>query len=108
MNQIAHDALVESIKVWEEKVRTLESNINEDMPLLKMGAKSCPLCEEFIMSGCAGCPVFAKTGEDSCEYTPYYATSLAYSTDTTVTENTIKLFRDELNFLKSLLQEVDE
>jgi hypothetical protein len=35
------------------------------------GSTNCPLCKLFLDNDCKGCPVFIKTGLNSCIDTPY-------------------------------------
>ncbi len=66
-------ALKGSIKHWKGIVAGKE---------VSHGTSNCPLCAEFYESEekneetglwelCVGCPVRAKTGEDSCDGSPY-------------------------------------
>lgn len=61
-------ALTASIKHWEANV---EAN---HVVATSIKAKDCALCEAFNSEGwggCEGCPVSAKTGQQSCDGSPY-------------------------------------
>lgn len=62
MNKKTRKALEGSIKKWEGIAAGTVADL---------GADNCPLCKMFLGSDCKGCPVYEKTGRDSCEGTPY-------------------------------------
>lgn len=98
-------ALKASIVKWESNVAQMSTKD------LVFGAQSCPLCEEFndehtpYAECCKGCPVFASTGRQLCEGTPYDAV-IAYRffryREIYVTDELRKLMQAELDFLRSL------
>lgn len=56
-------ALRGSIKKWQG----IRAGTMEDL-----GADNCPLCKLFLSREyCSGCPVAGKTGQDSCNGSPY-------------------------------------
>ena len=63
------NSLERSIAAWEGKR-------DEEHPRrIYLGHTTCPLCDEFYKhddkSPCGTCPVFKKTGNASCQGTPY-------------------------------------
>ena len=112
MDNITLQALKQSIQKWE-KIVAREG--------VDQGCKNCPLCELFNQrpNYCAGCPVYERTGVDSCSNTPYTTwCKVTYDTSVSVGDkitgnysiNNIndspesqKAAEAELAFLKSLL-----
>lgn len=90
-------ALRGSIAKW----RAIVEGTGEDK-----GIDNCPLCLKFNSRypaknlGCNGCPVYQRTGQDSCSGTPYDE----YLSDK---RGTTELAQAELDFLISLLPEAD-
>jgi hypothetical protein len=114
-------AVMGSIEKWED---ILYRNVPDG------GATDCPLCQHFNAERngkCSmniekapyfiGCPVFVKTGETACRGTPYDAwddfrledavTHEHYHPRKIVDNNQeqLKIAKDMVNFLKSLLLE---
>lgn len=101
----ANEALKASIEKWE---RNVAQNRTED---LQFGTQSCPLCQEFndpeglAPDDCNGCPVYARTGKQYCEGTPYDSV-IDYRKggyrETEVSEGLRLVMQLELEFLRSL------
>lgn len=103
MRQATKKALLASIEHWKQ---------NEQAASLAdatIGPQDCALCQRFDNGYCERqtettterCPVYAKTGEDCCEQTPYYEAYAAYD------DGNLPAFRRaakaEREFLESLL-----
>ena len=99
MDKVTLSALKKSIEKWERRAKGKKTD------------DECPLCDLFRLyvvedddgSGefefhenriCAGCPVFAKTGEIRCAGSPY---------DKWIDDESVENAKKELKFLKSLL-----
>ncbi len=97
MSTQTRQALLDSIEKWRrnEAVNNLEE--------AKIRGDDCPLCRLFVLATktCDGCPVYALSGYDMCEDTPYLEAHDAYYT------GNISAFRDhakrERIFLESAL-----
>lgn len=62
------EALEASIKHWQENVAA------ETPDGVSLQADHCALCRIFFYEkNCRGCPVFARTGEQCCNESPYRA-----------------------------------
>lgn len=111
MNKIAHTALMASIKAWKAKTALIKKSIGRKYPAsVNIGATYCPLCDEFLegeISTCRGCPVMEKTRQTCCCSTPFYDVTAIDKTEP-VSLDTVKKFQAEVDFLKSLIEEVDE
>lgn len=88
MDEKTLTALKESIEKWEKRAAG-----DHTLPL---GVHACPLCVLNVLrtGTCNKCPIFEKTGEHSCENTPY-----VNYVDNATNANAQR----ELDFLKSLL-----
>ena len=105
MNSETREALEGSIKKWQGIV---------DGTVLNAGSTNCPLCVMFLnMNDCSGCPVYEKTGKNSCHGSPYHRFvdhSASYpgeddkGFDAWQTEST-RLAQAELDFLISLRED---
>ena len=98
-------ALEGSITAWEKRTAGEHLEVSID---------SCPLCALLIDNDCKGCPVYKKTEQIHCMYTPCDTYSALY--------NDIELYddedpdwdelkqaaQDEVDFLKSLRTTVKE
>ena len=101
MNRATLTALKESIEHW----RRMEEGRRK--PGESIGAPSCALCQLFncdILDNCEGCPVFERTGQDSCGGTPYREAVIAFSAG--YDSRAFKIAaRHEREFLENLLPE---
>lgn len=88
-------ALREAIRKWEWLVTYLDRA--KHVPTTGRG--SCALC---VTIDCDECPVYAKTGRDSCKGTPYMDYYIAAERDNM--ESAKKAAKEEVKFLKSLLK----
>jgi hypothetical protein len=100
------EALNASIAKWERNAEA------ENRFEYRTGESDCPLCALFIFPGhCEGCPVFQKTGERFCRFTPYMDASYARIMwgdtpgSSAARDRAHAAARDEVAFLKSLLPE---
>lgn len=102
MDKKTLEALKGSIEKWEGIVA---GKIKDE------GPRNCPLCKKF--PSCDGCPVSEVTLSDSCNNSPYeeweiYAYANHHEFDYMVRDEKSKeLAEAELNFLKSLLPEIE-
>lgn len=94
-------ALQGSIEKW----RAIEAGTGKDN-----AAWNCPLCALFLLQGgCNGCPVFARTGAESCQDTPFVEwVAVQLKEDRghpflAITDRHKALARAEREFLESLL-----
>lgn len=101
MNPRALEVLQLSIAHWERVVSGEDKYINSSY---------CALCLEFATPKqyidddiCEGCPVYERTGRNSCIQTPYYEVTRALRVygRNSIEFNTAA--KEELKFLKSLL-----
>ena len=102
------EALKRSIAKWERIVKSTKE--------LDLGRINCALCYLFNDITCEGCPIYKKTKKEYCRDTPYTEWSNHASTHV-INDNyfgdglrrepgckeCLRLVREELNFLKSLL-----
>lgn len=65
---------------------------------MDLGIGNCPLCTQFYLAECCGCPVYEATKQSGGHGTPYMAYSQKERDAGDVTQA-----QKELNFLKSLL-----
>ena len=86
MDKATLTALKQSIEKWEKRAAGDRS--------LPLGVDNCPLCQLFHPYCSRGCPVAGKTGQSTCNGTPYH---------TYINDRTDKNAKAELEFLKSLL-----
>ena len=92
-------ALQGSIEKW----RQIEAGTLEDC-----GIHNCPLCREFFMKSCDGCPIYTETGRRFCRGTPYDAWIEATEFGSVAnTPELVALARAEREFLESLLPKGD-
>ena len=91
------EALRASIAHWKENEQVT------DIDDAKLGSKHCALCKLFHSQYCEGCPVFERTGEDSCSNTPYRAAAWAVSKPASDLEAFRLAAKAEREFLESLL-----
>ena len=110
MNKKTLDALNGSISKWEKII----NDNGEDE-----ATNNCSLCKEFyglyIDVKCEECPIYKKTGYDSCDATPYkewtehqhnnHEDLLVESGYRVYCPECKKIAKRELKFLKSLLKE---
>lgn len=104
-------ALQQSVTHWEDNLELTK----KDLPI-KYGAKDCSLCQLFP-SFCTRipnmvgsdylpaeelCPVFERTGYDSCDRSPYYNVLTTWEEEYPL-ENLVIAIQTEIDFLKSLL-----
>lgn len=101
MNKKTLRALKGSIRKWEEIVAGKACDYGSD---------NCPLCQLFFYTDfCEGCPVKAKTGEQSCSGSPYdkwcclLPNEVSLSGGYIHTKQSLAAAKAELKFLKSLL-----
>lgn len=104
------DPLEVSIKKWEDIVNEKGTD---------MGRDNCALCYEYYFCHqdnrydeyCYGCPIYEKTGEDSCKDTPYQDWGEHKKDEGRFGEAWVEcpecteLAQKELDFLKSLRKE---
>ena len=64
---------------------------------------NCPLCKEYILKDCRGCPIYKKTGRPFCVGTPYKAWGESIEANTNNVENALAM----QEFLISLLPQED-
>lgn len=94
-------ALDASIKHWKR----LSTNSQE--PNEAPNWKSCALCCRFLAQDCLGCPIFDKTGKDSCRGTPYrYAFATWCFSNNGPRNDFFRHALDMLNFLLDLRKEL--
>ena len=107
------EAIRGSIKKW-----SLIVHLNGE----DKGCDNCPLCYLFDDSyGCQGCPVYAYTGNNYCESTPYQAWHDHHEAKHATTNHDIyyhdyrihcpecrRLAQEELMFLQSVLERYKE
>lgn len=93
------EALKASIAKWKGNSQLKRSGD------LNLGARECPLCQEYIREGCTGCPVFSYTGKPACEGTPYQGVRMFHSNPDTFPIRGVFLaaILEEVKFLESLL-----
>lgn len=94
------DALIKSIQKWQDIV----DGKNTDGPY----STNCPLCEVFYGDYCNGCPVMEKTGREFCRDTPYDDAWNAWCNRESDPEKYIEAANEELDFLKSLLTDLEK
>lgn len=115
MNKKTRAALMKSIAHWERMLISFKTD--------KPTCEQCELCRLFNPplwvprpNDCFGCPVYAKTGKQYCNETPYISAAESYrkaerdlrGTNTEPVKPSTefkKLARQEIKFLKSLLPE---
>jgi hypothetical protein len=108
MNQ----ALLDSIKHWEEIIKQVIDNISNNRSYglnVFFGGEHCPLCLKYnnnnhsgILNKCHDCPIFEKTRKKFCADTPYENLKNTYTG-----KDFLIVAIDELQFLKSLIAESD-
>ena len=104
MHTITLKALEDSIKHWEDNVRSARFGM-----YIPLGASQCPLCKLFNIdreAACEGCPVKSHTGKPFCQGTPYGKVASIKNDSVLGPQPNQKLIawcEKELNFLKSLL-----
>ncbi len=69
MDSLAHEALQESLRHWQDNTAGVTRSI---------ASQDCPLCILFLSEGCKGCPIFEHTKRQHCKGTPYWDTVTAY------------------------------
>jgi len=90
-------ALKESIEHWK---RVVASPLTE-----KLGPENCALCKLFLLNkngflhSCRGCPIYASTGQQFCNGTPYDTYAVVDMRD----PESVIFAQRELDFLISLL-----
>jgi len=95
----AFDALVQSIKDWEDI---------KEQPIL-YESHNCPLCElthTACDKDCEGCPIKQYTGIDDCNTTPYYdfvKKFYQYYGDKSAFDILYIVAQEEVDFLKKVL-----
>jgi hypothetical protein len=73
----------------------------------------CPLCDVYLIDeDCTSCPIKKKTGQDLCYGTPYRQYALGGQDwyrmlDEVEREKYLQFAEDELQFLKDLLEELE-
>jgi len=75
-----------------------------DTKEIKFGTGECPLCQ---ISSCQNCPISKKTGESLCDGTPYTGYEQTQDEEDFTKEFMVEFLKKELNFLISLLLEVE-
>ena len=100
-NKKQSDLLKESIIKWEGIVNRTK---------VDRGTKNCVLCKKYYDNDCKGCPIYEFTDFTDCYNTPYW--DWVDSTDVedipyeNTNDKTQKAAEDELEFLKSLLEDL--
>jgi hypothetical protein len=98
-------ALEKSIKKWEGIVDGKKSD---------HGNNDCDCCIKYNYAGCRKCPVYLKTGLDTCfgtpytEFTKYCRSSGIFSHGTYLKvfdDHSKKLAQAELDFLRNIMNE---
>lgn len=100
MNNKQKNALISSIKHWEENVKLVKNRI-----LPKIGSHICPCCIAF--PHCISCPISEYSDDIGCENTPYIFVLDNYLKHGDEEIDWIKLLKavkKELKFLKDILE----
>ena len=108
MDAMTLTALRQSIEKWERNA------VAETPKDFTIGPATCPLCEQFWLWGCRGCPVMDRTGQPGCIGTQYDEAAGAWSGWFDYPRSTAR--RDaahaaasaEVAFLRSLLPEEED
>ena len=108
MDKKTLEALKKSIVKWERIVKSTKE--------LDLGSVNCALCILFNADGCGGCPIYKKTKKKYCRDTPHTEWTKHVIDDNYSSSyvgdglrrkpgcrECLRLVREELNFLKSLL-----
>ena len=108
MDKKTLEALKKSIIKWGKIAKSTKEK--------DLGSYNCGLCGLFGDVACVGCPIYSKTNKKYCRDTPYtewtnhvstHVINANYFGDGSRREpgckECLKLAREELNFLKSLL-----
>ena len=98
-------ALKKSIKKWED-IKNVKGSVDG-------GCDNCQLCILYNDNGCKACPVALKVVDIGCSSTPYFAWQQHFRTGHNSFNYYVrkdcdeckKLCNDELDFLKSILEE---
>lgn len=103
----------ESIQKWERVVRYHEADGDHDVGNDGSSGLDCALCRRYYPrfggeGGCTECPVGIKTGEWSCNDSPYKEYSSVFFRRSGDHFVLAALARMELNFLQDLLAEAVE